>query len=123
MSNGKSYLLNLLKCVIITLIITIISILIFALLLKIFSINNVIVKPVNYLIKSLSIFVATIFSVKESKGAIKGLSYGILSTITCFIFFSIISGYFSITIDFLWDLCLGGVVGMIAGITAINIKK
>ena len=89
MFKSTSYFINLLKCLLISLIITILSILVFSILLKVFSLDNVVIKPVNYLIKTLSIFVATLLSVKENKGAVKGLSFGAISTIVCYLFVSV----------------------------------
>ena len=56
MQNNSSVALQCLKSVIIAVIFSLISILIFALILKVFSIPNSVIKPVNYLIKCTSVF-------------------------------------------------------------------
>ncbi len=122
MSASSSGIVSGIKAIIISVIFTLVSILIFAFLLKVFSLPNGIVKPINYLIKCASVFIGCFFSVKGEKGAIKGLVLGILIIFICHLLFSVLSCNFIFTLNFVWDILLGGVVGVISGIIAVNKK-
>ena len=91
-------------------------------ILYLFSIPNEVIKPVNYLIKVLAVFIGCFFAVKGENGLIKGVIYGAIITIVSFLFFSLLSGSFSLDLNFLWDLLLGIAVGGISGIVAVNRK-
>ena len=119
---NKIFSFNVLKGILISLIFTAISILIFAYVLYLFSIPNEVIKPINYLIKVLAVFIGCYFSVSGEKGLLKGCLYGAIITIISFLFFSLLSGRFILDITFLWDLLLGVVVGGIGGIVAVNRK-
>lgn len=121
MDNSNSVLSGV-KAVIISLIFTLISIIIFAFLLKVFSLPNGIVKPINYLIKCVSVFLGCYFSIKGENGALKGFIFGILIIIISNLLFSALSCKFFIDLNLLWDVLLGGVVGVIAGVVAVNKK-
>ena len=123
MLNDKIFGFNLIRAVLISLIFSCVSILIFALVLYLFSIPNEAVKPVNCLIKVLSVFIGCFFSIKGDKGLIKGLIYGGIITVVCYLFFALLSGVFSLGVSFLWELLLGLTVGAVAGIIAVNLKK
>lgn len=122
MSNDSNCLLEGVKAVIISLLFTLVSILIFAFLLKVFSLPNGIVKPINYIIKCTSIFLGCYFSVKGEKGAIKGFIFGVLIILISHLLFSTLSCSFSFSLSLIWEILLGGVVGLIAGIFAVNKK-
>ncbi|MBO5926195.1 MAG: TIGR04086 family membrane protein, partial [Clostridia bacterium] len=72
MSTKNEVFFGAVKGVIISLIFTLISILVFALILKIFSLNNNVIKPINYVIKVTAVFLGTFIAVKEEKGILKG---------------------------------------------------
>ncbi len=118
----KFFSFNLLKGILISLIFTAVSILIFAYILYLFSLPNEVVKPINYLIKVLAVFIGCLFAVRGEKGLLKGCLYGGIITIISFLFFSLLNGNFSLDATFLWDMLLGIVVGGIGGIVAVNRK-
>ena len=118
----NNYILSVLKGVVISLLFAIIAILLFSVILRIFSLSNGVIKPVNYVIKIVEIFLGTYLTVKENHGALKGLVTGVIIVIITFVFFSIIGGGFTFDIDLLWETLLGGAVGSITGIFAVNKK-
>ena len=122
MYNDKIFSFNLVKAVLISLIFSCISILLFALVLYLFSIPNEAVTPINCLIKVLATFIGCFFSIKGDKGIIKGLIYGAIITVIAFLFFSLLSGSFTLGISFLWELLLGLTIGAVAGVVAVNKK-
>ncbi len=109
-----------LKALIVSLIFTVISVLLFALLLSLFSVPTAVVKPVNYLIKCLAVFLGCYLSVGDERGAIKGCLYGAIIMLGCYFVFSVASCNFSLTFSFLWDLILGTAVGGITGVVRVN---
>ena len=123
MQNNSNVALQCLKSVIIAVSFSLISILIFALILKVFSIPNSVIKPVNYLIKCTSVFLGCYFSIKGEKGAIKGFIFGLLIIIVCFLLFSSLSCKFNFSFNLVWEILLGGVLGVISGIIAVNKKQ
>ena len=122
MQNNSNTLLQGLKSIVIAVVFSLISILIFAFILKVFSLPNSIVKPINYLIKCTSVFLGCIFSVKGEKGALKGFVFGILIIFICHLLFSVLSCNLYFTLNLLWEILLGGIVGVISGIFAVNKK-
>ena len=121
MQTKQNIWLNSLKAVVVSLIFTMIAILIFALILKVFSLPNSVIKPVNYLIKCLSVFLGCYLSISEEKGILKGFITGAIIMLFSHLIFSLIGGV-SLTFSIIWELLLGGAVGAITGTIAVNKK-
>lgn len=121
--SSNNLFLQALKAIVISLIFSLFCILIFAIILNVFSLPNAVIKPVNYLIKSLSVFLGAYFTISGERGAFKGFIIGTIIILICFLVFSITSCNFSIDVSFIWDLLLGGVIGAITGIVAVNKKR
>ena len=119
----NNIILQLIKAVVISLIFSLTSILLFAVILSAFSLPNAVIKPVNYLIKSLSVVLGCFFSVKGEKGAIKGFIIGAVIILICYLVFSLTSCNFSLDISLIWDVLLGGVIGAVTGIVLVNKKR
>lgn len=90
------------------------AVLIFALVIKSFSFPDAVIKPVNVIIKTLSVFTGVFFSVKGEKGLIKGAITGLLSVLVASLVFAIIGGAAGAP-SILWEVLLGGAVGAISG--------
>ena len=123
-SDEKIGVARLILSTIIAVIVSLGLILIFALLIKWFEWGDGVIAPVNIVIKILSIAVAVIVATKNGhrslvKGAIVGAGYIILS----YVAFSALLGSFSLSIENLWDLIFGVIVGGIIGIICNVIKK
>ena len=74
--SSNNLFLQALKAVVISLIFSLFCILIFAIILNVFSLPNAVIKPVNYLIKSLSVFLGAYFTISGERGAFN-LFFGI----------------------------------------------
>ncbi len=122
MSYFKQETLNLLKATVIALVYSLFAILLFAIILNFCSFDQVVIKPVNYLIKVLAVFLGCYFSIKNGKGLIKGAIYGLVITIICFFVFALISKSLNFNIYLLWDMLLGVAIGAITGIIKVNKK-
>lgn len=117
--------LSLLKGVIISLSISLVSILVFAFILKFTNISDSFITPINQIIKGLSIFLGTFLGLKKEKkmGLISGLLIGMIYTLLAFVIFSALNGSFVFSRTLITDFCFGGIIGAICGIICVNIKK
>lgn len=120
-----SFFASVLKGALFALSFSLIAILIFAFLLRFIAIPDSAIKPVNQVIKILSVFFGVFMGLKKSKemGLISGLVIGLLYTIIAFVAFSILDGGFSFSISLINDLLFGSITGAICGIIAVNFRK
>ena len=119
------FLKALLKGSLFALSISLIAICIFAFLLRFFDINSDLIKPINQVIKIVSILLGTFLALKNVKemGLITGFLIGIIYTMLAFIVFSILNGCFVFEPSLVNDLLFGGIAGGIAGVIAVNFKR
>jgi putative membrane protein (TIGR04086 family) len=99
--------------------------LVFAFLLKFTNLPDSAIKPINQVVKGVSIFLGVFIGMKKSKemGLVCGFLIGISYTLLAFLIFSILSGSFAVDLTLLTDLIFGAIIGAICGIICINIKK
>ncbi|MBE7074497.1 MAG: TIGR04086 family membrane protein [Clostridiales bacterium] len=116
---------SLIKGSLMALSISLIAICIFAFVLRFCDISADAIKPINQVIKIVSILIGAFYALKKNKemGLITGFLIGILYTILAFIVFSILNGGFSFQASLINDLIFGGIAGGIAGIVAVNFRK
>lgn len=98
--------------------ISLFSILLFAIIIKFTGITDGVIKPINQVIKVISIFVGTLIAYKKNKnlGITKGLIVGILYTTLAFLIFSILDGNFTFSTTLLNDILFGSIIGILSGI-------
>ena len=120
-----SFFLTTLKGALFALSVCLIGILIFAFILRFVSVSDSLIRPINQVIKTVSILIGTFVALKKSKdmGLISGLVIGLLFTITAFLAFSILDGHFDFGITLINDCLFGAIVGGISGIIAVNLRK
>ena len=121
--SQDNFLIVLIKGVCTALITTLIGILLFSIVVKIASLNSVVIKVVNQFIKLLSVFLGCFFSVKGGKGFLKGLTIGALATFITYLIFALIGGEKFFSIGLLIDMLFGLAVGTVSGIITVNVKK
>ena len=121
----KSFFFETIKGSLIAIAISLIGILFFAFIIKMFGITDNYLKPVNQVIKCVSILIGVFVSLKncKEKGLLKGLVIGICYTIVAFVVFSVLNGKFNFDKSLLNDVLFGGITGAICGVIAINFKK
>ncbi len=122
MLKDVSFLISLLKAVVIGVLFSLIAVLLFAFVISACSLDNSVIKPVNYLIKCIAVFLGCFFSIKGEKGLVKGIVFGTAITIVCYVLFSLISSSFSFSIMLLWEVLLGLGIGAVTGVIAVNKK-
>lgn len=113
------------KGVMVAVCISLVLVLLFAFLLKFTNIPESTIKPVNQVIKGLSILMGVFVGLKRKKelGLVSGLLIGLIYTIAAFLVFSCLGGVFAFDLTLLTDLLFGAVMGAICGIICVNLKK
>lgn len=124
-NGSKNLILSCVKGALMGVCVSLVCILVFAFVIKLTNMNENLIKPINQVIKIVSIFVGTIFTLKKSnqKGLITGVIIGLLYTILAFVIFSILNGSFSFDISILIDIVFGTIFGAICGVICVNMKK
>ena len=86
---NHSYAISVAKGVLVAVCISLVLVLLFAFLLKFTNIPESTIKPVNQVIKGLSIFIGVFVGLKKSKelGLVSGLLIGLIYTIAAFLIF------------------------------------
>ena len=120
--NGK--IVEIVKALVLSVIITLVLILVAAFAIKIFNVPSDYIPIVNQIIKSVAILVgALVFLRQKGGGFIRGIILGVAYTIATYLIFSAMNGSFAFSLSLLNDLALGAVSGFISGIIAVNIRK
>jgi len=124
-NNNSSFIKNLLLGTMTALCTSLLLVLVFAFLLKFTNIPESTIKPINQIIKGVSVFLGVFIGLKKSKelGLVSGLLIGFIYTLLAFLVFSILSGNFAFDMTFLTDIVFGAIIGAICGIICVNIKK
>ncbi len=115
--------LQIIKGVLTALIVALVAVFLFGLILKIASLNSTVIKAVNQFIKVLAVFLGCFFSLKESKGLIKGFVVGGLSAALITLVFALISSDIGFGLGFFIDIIFMGILGAISGIISVNLKE
>ena len=123
--KNNGFVVSLLKGCLVAIVISLVGILFFAFIVKMFGIADQFLKPINQVIKAISILVGVFVCLKTNrqKGLVSGLIVGILYTILAIIIFSLLNGNFAFDKSLLNDVIFGGITGAICGIIAVNFKK
>lgn len=124
-SNKKSNYIYVLKGIIISVIISIISLLIYSLILANSNLQENTIFPVVITITSLSILIGSFISSIniKNKGIINGGIVGGTYVIVMYILSSILSSNFSLNIFSFLMIAIAILAGMFGGILGVNIKK
>lgn len=123
--KDRSFLLAIIKGSLIALCISLVGILIFAFILKFASISDKAIRPINQIIKGVSVLVGVFVAMRkvDKMGLVGGLLIGLVYTILAFVVFSLLDGNFEFNLTLLNDLLFGGIMGAICGIIAVNVKR
>ena len=122
-SIGDTFFGQILKGVITGLIISLAGVIIFAFVLSIASLSDVVIRPVNQFIKLLAVFGGCAFSVKREKGFLKGGIIGFFVTLLSFMIFGLIGGSLGGFLVFLIDVLCGTIAGVLSGVISVNLPR
>lgn len=114
---------NFIKGLIISMLITFVLIIVLAFSLKWLSIDEKFIMPLNLAIKVISVLIGACFAVKgDSKGLIKGVLFGFLYITMAFVSFSILADTFMLDLSLLLDLICSCIAGGLVGIFKVNAR-
>lgn len=120
----KIAIFDIIKCVVISLIISMVLVLVFALVAKAATVSDKTSLYINQAIKVLSVLIGTFLGMKGRKsGIIVGAVIGLLYTIFSFLIFAMISRELSFNNITIYDFLIGTGVGILSGVLAVNIKS
>ena len=124
-AEGSSIFLCVLKGVISAIFLSLVGILVFALVIKLAGLVSGLIRPINQVIKGVSIFVGTFIGIrgKKEKALVKGILIGLSYTILSFIIFSVLNGSFAINKSLLFDVLFLSLMGAISGMICNFILK
>lgn len=124
-NNDKTLIMSTLKGTFISIAISLVGILFFAFVIKLFGLSDGWIKPVNQIIKAISIMAGVFVALKKdkNKGLPKGLIIGLAYTLLAFVVFSILNGSINFDKSLLTDVLFGGITGAICGVIAVNSKS
>ena len=113
--------LDFLKGLIVSLLLSLGLIIAFAFSLKWFEINDNFIPVIVLAIKGICVLVGSLFAVKgDSKGLIKGVCFGIIYILLAFFIFSMLSGMFSVSLSLFLDMLFAALLSGLVGIIKVN---
>lgn len=117
----QSLILDYLKGIVISLLLSLGFIIIFAFSLNWFDVSDSFIPLITLIIKGICVLIGSCVAVRGSeKGLIKGIVFGLIYIFCAFIIFSILSGVFSFDFSFILDLAFASLLGGIVGIIKVN---
>ena len=122
-NTKKEFLRQTIKGVATAVVIALVSVLLFAFILDVTGLTQKAVKPINQVIKLLSVFGGCLFAVRGEKGFLKGAIIGLFATALSALIFGLIAGGIGSWWGLLIDFVCGGVMGMISGAISVNIFR
>lgn len=122
--NRNSCVWEFLKAMTVSIIFTLLSVLVFAVVVRFCSVDSKYIPIVNQIIKCVAIVLSMLLCfTKRPNGWLRGFIFGILYVAAAYLIFSAFSGKFEFGLKLLNDCVLGGVSGLIGGIITVNVKK
>ena len=119
----KIFLKDVVKSVLFSLIITLVSVLILGIIVKFVVIPPTILLPVNQVIKVISVLLGCVIAIRDKRnGALKGGICGLIYTLLSVFIFLILGISLKESFSFI-DVLLGIIIGAISGIIAVNTGK
>ena len=119
----KSKILNYIIAMLVSLLSSVVLVFIFAIILSSVSISSTFIKPINQVIKGISLAIGALIALKGDKGLIKGAVFGAVYSVLSFILFSIIAGSFDFDFHILLDFLFCIVIGALVGVVKVNVIK
>lgn len=112
-----------LKGIIVAMLLSLALVVVFALCIKWFVLDESWIVPITLLIKGVSVLIGALVAVcGDSRGLLKGASFGAIYIIFAFFVFSILAGTFEMGISLLLDIAFASLLGAIVGIFKVNKK-
>ena len=107
------------KGAIVSVLVTLAAVLLFALILDLSGADDKIVRPVDQVIKTLSVFCGCLAAIRGDKGWLKGLFIGVAASLSA-VLFGFIGGEAGGFAGILVDALCAAIVGAVSGILIVN---
>lgn len=121
--NKKDF-FEIFKGVIFSLIISVLTVIVFAIIVKFANLSSKTVEIVNIALKIISILTGTLLAVGSGRqGLFKGGIIGLLFVLVSYLVFSLINGSFSVNPLTAFDVIFYLVAGLLSGVFAVNVRK
>ena len=121
--NKKDF-FEIFKGVIFSLIISVLTVIVFAIIVKFANLSSKTVEIVNIALKIISTLVGTLLAVGSGRqGLFKGGIIGLLFVLVSYLVFSLINGSFSVNPLTAFDVIFCLVAGLLSGVFAVNVRK
>ena len=121
--NKKDF-FEIFKGVIFSLIISVLTVIVFAIIVKFANLSSKAVEIVNIALKIISILTGTLLAVGSGRqGLFKGGIIGLLFVLVRYLVFSLINGSFSVNPLTAFDVIFCLVAGLLSGVFAVNVRK
>lgn len=121
--NKKDF-FEIFKGVIFSLIISVLTVIVFAIIVKFANLSSKTIEIVNIALKIISILVGTLLAVGSGRqGLFKGGIIGLLFVLVSYLVFSLINGSFSVNPLTAFDVIFCLVAGLLSGVFAVNVRK
>ncbi len=123
--NNSGKVLTILKGALYALIVSLLSILAFAFIIKLTNLNDGFIKPINQVIKILSVLFGCFMAFKKDneKTLVEGAIIGGAYIIFAFILFSALNGKFEFSSSIFLDILFGFLIGIIPAIICNILRK
>ena len=119
--SNESFILDFLKGLIVSILISLALVIVFALILNWLDIPESVIIPITFAIKYISVIFGAMIAIKgSSKGLLKGSAFGLAYIVIAFVVFSILAKSFIFDITTLLDLVSSVLVGAIVGVIKVN---
>lgn len=118
-----SFLGQIVRGVVTALLTTLVSVLVFAFILSVTNLSDGVIKPINQIIKVVSVFLGCFLSVREDKGFVKGGLIGLISAILTLLIFSLLAGGVNSWGSAIIDLICGFIMGGLSGVISVNLPR
>ena len=117
-SMNLGVVLNIIKCCLIGIVVTLLGTVIFAVTLKFANLSSKAIAYINDIIKGFSIFIMIMCVRKKdnNKLLLKSIFAGLVYSLLIYIVFSILNGKFVFDLSFLYDLLFSVIVSMIVSV-------
>ena len=120
--NKKDF-FEIFKGVLFSVLISLLTVIIFAVVVKFANLSQKAVQIVNIILKIVSIFFGTLIAIKSGKqGLFKGSVIGLLFILISYLVFSLINGSFAVNPLTAFDIIFCLVAGLLSGIFTVNIR-
>ncbi len=121
--NKKDF-FEIFKGVIFSLIISVLTVIVFAIIVKFANLSSKTVEIVNIALKIISILTGTLLAVGSGRqGLFKGGIIGLLFVLVSYLVFSLINGSFSVNPLTAFDVIFCLLAGLLSGVFAVNVRK